>query len=244
MRLENIVWDARDPQRLGAFWAAALGAEPMTDGREGYEARLSFRDGFFLDLCFQPVAAPSGSPQRLHLDLQGGARAEGVEQLRDLGAHPVDIGQGEVPWTVLADPEGNPFCVMEHRDAYHDTGPIAALPLDSADPARDAAFWAAITGWETYDGPAPASLRHPSGTGPILELCPEPVPKQGKNRMHLDVRPDAGDRARDGDVIERVVALGGARFTATADLPWVVCADPSGNELCVLSPALEQAGPS
>jgi Glyoxalase-like domain len=167
VRLENIVWDARDPSRLGRFWAAALDAEPMTDDPEGFEARMTLSGDAFLDLCFQRVAEPSSAPARLHLDLAGGARQRDVvERLLGLGATHADIGQGEVPWVVLADPEGNAFCVMEDREAYRGTGPIAALPLDSADPDRDAAFWAEITGWIPWDGIGGAvTLRHPSGSG-------------------------------------------------------------------------------
>ena len=232
MRLENIVWDARDPHLLGGFWAAALGAEPITDEPDGVEARLRLADGVFLDLCFQRVVEPSAAPARLHLDLSGGARQqEVVRRLLDLGAEHADIGQGAVPWTVLADPEGNAFCVMEDREVYRDTGPIAALPLDSADPERDAAFWAEITGWAPSAGTGgAAALRHPSGVGPLLELCPEPEPKVGKNRLHLDVRPEAGD---DG-IAERIVERGAIALTDPSEHPWQVFADPSGNEFCIL----------
>jgi hypothetical protein len=236
MRLENIVWDARDPHRLGTFWAAALGAIAMTDEPEGFEARMDLGSGLFMDLCLQRVSDPSDSPPRLHLDLCGDhEQSRRVERLVGLGAQPADIGQGDVPWTVLADPEGNAFCVMEHRDAYRDTGPIAALPLDSADPDRDAAFWAEVTGWQTYDGVAPASLRHPSGRGPVLEFCPEPEPKRGKNRLHLDVRPEP----EDGDLVARALDLGAHRLelAGAEGLPWQVLTDPSGNEFCILAPS-------
>src|SRR5690606_13207626 len=104
-------------------------------------------------------------PTRLHPDLRGGPhQTEIVERLLGLGAVHADIGQGDVPWTVLADPE------------------------------RDARFWAAITGWVPCagSGDMPA-LRHPDGVGPLLELCPEPEPSRGKNSPHLDVRPAAGE---------------------------------------------------
>ena len=226
------MWDARDPRRLGHFWAAAVGAELITDEPDIVEARLRFADDFFLDLCFPRVAAPSTSPARLHPDLSGGARQqEVVERLLDLGAEHADIGQGGVPWVVLADPEGNAFCVMEDREAYRDTGPVAALPLDSADPDRDAAFWAEITGWTPWGGtPGITTLRHPSGTGPLLELCPEPEPKRGKNRLHLDVRREAGDE----DVAERVLERGATLVADPPGQPWLTFADPSGNEFCVL----------
>ena len=116
-----------------------------------------------------------------------------AERLLGLGATPADIRQGDVPWVVLADPEGNTFCVMDEREAYRGTGALASLVLEGADPERDADFWAVATGWERVSGLTAASLRHPSGSGPLLEFLPESGPKRGKNRMHLDVRPGPDD---------------------------------------------------
>ncbi len=236
MYLENLVFDAVDPGRLGRFWEAALGAQQLTDEPDGYETRLAIEGGPELDLCFQRVPEPPAEPVRLHLDLYGDAARDGVvERLLGLGAAHVDIGQGDVPWVVLQDPEGNPFCVMEHRPSYAGTGPIAALPLDSADPDRDADFWAWLTGWVDVDAVAPRSLRHPSLTGPLLELCPEPAPKgDGKNRLHLDLRLETGD---DPDAVAAGIAERGGRevfHPEWGDLPWRFYLDPSGNELCVL----------
>ena len=140
-----------------------------------------------------------------------------------------------MPWVVLADPEGNPFCVMEDRAAYADTGPIAALPLDSADPDRDAEFWSWLTGWTDVAGVAPRSLRHPSLRGPLLELCPEPAPKgTTKNRLHLDVRLEAGDDP--DEVAAGIAERGGGKLHQPewGELPWRSYTDPSGNEFCVL----------
>src|SRR5690349_3583234 len=216
MYLENLVMDAADPQRLGRFWEAALGGERLTDEPDAFETRLTIEGGPVLDVCLQRVREPASEPPRLHLDLLGGARqGELVERLLGLGAHYLDVGQGEVPWVVLADPEGNPFCVMEDRAAYVDTGPIAALPLDSTDPDRDAAFWSWLTGWQPSgtdpDDGAHRSLRHPSRRGPLLELCPQDGPKtDAKNRIHLDVRLETGD---DPDAVEAgITERGGTRF--------------------------------
>jgi predicted enzyme related to lactoylglutathione lyase len=232
MYLENIVIDAADPRRLGEFWEQALGSERLTDEPEGYETRLRVEGGPVLDVCLPRVADPRVGSPRLHLDLLGGARqAEVVERLLALGARHLDIGQGSVAWVVLADPEGNPFCVMEDRAAYADTGPIAALPLDSADPDRDAGFWSWLTGWTDVPGVAPRSLRHPTGRGPLLELCSERSPKGAhKNRLHLDVRLEAGE---DADEVAAGVVDRGGRELPAAGVPWRVYQDPSGNELCV-----------
>ena len=88
---------------------------------------------------------------RIHLDLASTSaahQAELVSRAADLGARPVDIGQGDVPWVVMADPEGNEFCVLEPRDIYRDTGPVAAIVTDCSDPATLARFWADAAGWQ------------------------------------------------------------------------------------------------
>ena len=243
MHLENLVVDAVDPQRLGRFWQDVVGGETLTDEPGIFETRLVVEGGPTLDLCFQPVPDappdPRDQPPRLHPDVHGGpAQVEVVERLLGLGARHLDIGQasgprGAPPWVVLADPEGNPLCVMEERESYVDTGPIAALPLDSADPERDAAFWSWLTGWTALAGEP--TLRHPSRRGLLLELCPEPHPKSvTKNRWHLDLRLDDADDA--DQVAADITARGGRELHPAwaGEVPWRLYADPSGNDFCVL----------
>ncbi len=235
MYLENVVVDATDPRTLGRFWQAALGTETLTDEADGFETRLTVPGGPVLDLCFQRVPDRPSEPRRLHLDLRGAEEQHQlVERLLVLGARHADVGQGDVPWVVLADPEGNPFCVMEERAEYSDTGPVAALPLDVADPDREQAFWSWLTGWVPVDGAGLVSLRHPTRRGPLLELCREAESKgPAKNRMHLDVRLEPGD---DVDAVARGIGDRGGRevHPGWGDLPWRHFVDPSGNELCVL----------
>jgi hypothetical protein len=198
----------------------------LTDDAAGFETRLTVDGGPTLDLCFQPVDGPAAASPRLHLDLDGqGDQGGTVERLLRLGASHLDIGQGDVPWVVLADPEGHAFCVMEEREAYRETGPIAAIPVLGGDPQRDAAFWSELSGWREYDGPAPVSLRHPSGRGVILEFFTTDEPKVAKNPLHLDLRLEPSD---DG-------AAGAVRIGQDwGDLPWTSFTDPSGNEFCIL----------
>lgn len=234
MYLENLVFDAVEPQRLGRFWEAVVDAERLTDEPDIFETRLTIDGGPVLDLCFQRVGELPTELPRLHPDLLGGSRqAEEVARLLGLGARHLDIGQGDVPWVVLADPEGNPCCVMHDRAEYEDTGPIASLPLDSADPARDTRFWSWLTGWTEAPG-RQHTLRHPSRRGPLLELCPEPAPNDGsKNRMHLDVRLEATDDP--DDIAAGIAERGGHELHPDwGELPWRVYVDPSGNEFCVL----------
>ncbi|SDE14850.1 VOC family protein [Auraticoccus monumenti] len=235
MQLENVVVDALEPARVGAFWRAALDLELLSDDPGGYEARLSVPDGPWLDLCVQPVREPATAPPRLHLDLSGQGDPQAVVQrLLSLGASHLDIGQQDVPWTVLADPEGNPFCVLEDRARHQGTGPVAEVPIDSADPSRDQAFWAALTGWVPTSEGSERLLRHPSGRGPWLSFCPEPEARtSAKNRMHLDVRLEPGDDL--DDVLADLERQGARRFDpGWGDLPWTLLRDPSGNELCLL----------
>ncbi|XVX21782.1 VOC family protein [Actinomycetota bacterium] len=235
MRLENIVIKAADPQRLGRFWTAALGLSVLTDEAGSFEARLGEGSEAWLDICLE--ALPGVTPQRtprLHLDLRGGADPDAVvERLVGLGASYLDIGQGDVPWTVLADVEGNAFCVLEDRPTLATTGPLASLPLDVADPVAQQAFWQLASGWVEVPGSAPVSLQHPSGQGPLLELCPEVESKAEQNLIHLDVRPEAGETRR--ECVERLLEAGAKMFEHDwGGLPWTVLTDPSGNELCVL----------
>ena len=235
VHLENVVFDATEPQGLGRFWETALGTETLTDEPDGFETRLTVPDGPIIDLCFQRVPEAPAGPQRLHLELRGGEEPQSVvERLLALGATRADLGQGQRPGVVLADPAGNQFRVAEERAAYVDAGPVGALRLDVSDPDRDRDFWMWLTGWVPVDGDGLPKLRHSSHRGPLLELCPEVAPKgPGKNRMHLDVRLGPGD---DADAVARGIADHGGRelHVDWGDLPWRVFTDPSHNEFCVL----------
>jgi predicted enzyme related to lactoylglutathione lyase len=241
-RLVHVVVDAADPARLARFWAAALGWETTDETAAEVDvepAGYSYPDPVALPLVFVPVAEPKSGKNRVHLDLAATSaahQAEWVSALRGLGATPVDLGQGDVPWTVLADPEGNEFCVLEPRDVYRDTGPVAAVIIDCADPAALAPFWVSAAGWPvTRTEDDIVGLRSPAGTGPYLELLQVPDRKSVKNRLHPDVAP-----YRDDDPAAEVARLGRAGATAAdvgqGNARWTVLADPEGNEFCVLSP--------
>ncbi|MBW4721628.1 VOC family protein [Saccharothrix obliqua] len=228
-RLYDVVVDAADPAAAGRFWSALLD-RPLV----GEDRYVELSD---VGLEFVPVPEPKAVKNRVHLDLASTSpahQAELVERARDLGASPVDIGQGSVPWVVLADPEGNEFCVLEPRDEYRDTGPLAAVVVDAFDPGLLAGFWASVTGLPVEREHADyASLRRAGGFW--LEFVRVREPKVVKNRVHLDVVPPA-----DGDLlleVARLEACGAVRADIGQGIvPWVVLADPEGNEFCVLSP--------
>jgi predicted enzyme related to lactoylglutathione lyase len=241
-RLVHLVIDALDPLQLAAFWAAALGWETVAEDSGEFVVRpagFSYPDPSALPLVFVPVSEPKIGKNRIHLDLateSAAHQAVVVDRLRSLGAAPVDIGQGQVPWVVLADPEGNELCVLEPRPVYADTGPIAAIVVDCSDPTRLARFWSHAADQTPHDSEADfASLRSGSGVGPYLEMLQVPGPKTVKDRAHLDVAPFPDD---DHQVeVARLNELGAAAVdVGQGDVPWAVLADPEGNEFCVLTP--------
>lgn len=118
-RLSEVSVDARDPEGLAAWWAEVLGYRVL--GREEGTVEIgpgAGSGGAVPTLVFAPVAEPSPGKPRLHLDLDPTDRDQDaeLERLLALGATRTDVGQtGEESWHVLADPEGNPFCLLRTR---------------------------------------------------------------------------------------------------------------------------------
>ncbi|MEV7616896.1 VOC family protein [Streptomyces sp. NPDC089799] len=174
--LTGIVIDALDVARMDRFWRDA------TQGRTGG-----------LRLRFVPTATPkTAHKNRLHLDLAAGPDPEAeVARLLDLGATRVDIGQGDVPWDVLADPEGNEFCVLRpgHPGVLADSG-LVAICLDVTEEERHAqqAFWPSQADWhavESHDWGF--RLRRSPTSAVSLVMGPPAAPKTARNRLRLEV---------------------------------------------------------
>ena len=107
---EQIVVDADDPHRLARWWAEALGYVIVHESPDEVEIRRSPDE--LPGLLFLAGPDPKTVKNRLHIDLRPEDQEAEVERLVDMGARPADIGQGDVSWVVLADPEGNEFCVL------------------------------------------------------------------------------------------------------------------------------------
>jgi predicted enzyme related to lactoylglutathione lyase len=115
--LTEIVIDCNDPERIADFWCKVLGwplqkterGDLWTSATGGYDSRPF--------IVFEPVPEPKAGKNRVHIDVSptGCDQAEELERLLALGATHVDIGQGEQPWIVLGDPEGNEFCLLGRR---------------------------------------------------------------------------------------------------------------------------------
>jgi hypothetical protein len=241
-RLVHLVVDAVQPARLARFWAAALGWEVGAEEPgevDVWPSGYRYPDPVALPLVFVPVPEAKTGKNRVHLDLATTSaehQAAEVRRLLALGAVPADIGQGDMPWQVLADPEGNEFCVLDPRPVYLGTGPVAAVVADCTDPVAGAAFWQLATGWvpasSTQDG---VSFRSPRGVGPYLELQPSSDAKAVKNRIHLDVRPGPGEDH--GAAVKALIEAGAVPAdVGQGNVSWTVLADPEGHEFCVLTP--------
>ncbi len=110
---EQVIIDSQDPAMLGRWWAEALGWVIVEDSAEEFEIRPT--PDQLPGLLFVPAPDARTVKNRLHLDFRPDDQQAEVARLVSLGAHRVDVGQGEPSWVVLADPEGNEFCVLSRR---------------------------------------------------------------------------------------------------------------------------------
>jgi hypothetical protein len=114
LQWEQTVVDSHDPQGIGRWWVEALRLIVVNDDPDEFEIRSS--PDSLPGLVFVSVPDKKLAKNRLHFDFRPDDQAAEVARLERLGARRVDIGQGEdVTWIVLADPEGNEFCVLCSR---------------------------------------------------------------------------------------------------------------------------------
>ena len=114
---------------------------------------------------------------------------------------------------------------------------LTEIVVDASDPGRLARFWGEVLGWPVIDeedrGFSWISASGDYTANPMIVFVPVPEAKSVKNRVHLDVNPSGNDQ----DVeLQRLLALGATRADVgqSDDVPWVVLADPEGNEFCLL----------
>lgn len=112
---------------------------------------------------------------------------------------------------------------------------ITEINIDCANTECVAHFWADVLGWQVQqkdDFLWMSETGDPTDGGLILVFAKVPEPKTVKNRVHIDISPSGSDQAVE---TERLIALGARRVDiGQGDVPWVVLADPEGNEFCLL----------
>ena len=116
IRIQCLCVDAAEPRKIASFWEAALGWRRTFDEDDQVciePPKGSPEDGVAPDILFLKVPEAKAVKNRLHLDLRPKDQAAEVARLEALGARRVDVGQSaETTWVVLADPDGNEFCVL------------------------------------------------------------------------------------------------------------------------------------
>jgi len=229
VHLTALACSARAPEVLARFWGAMLGREVMAEPvgllLPGSETQVGLR--------FVADPAPRAAVDRVHLHLTSTTpddQQQIVARARDLGATPLDVGQrAEEGHIVLADPEGNAFCVIEAGNAFlAGTGLLGELACDGT---RDVGrFWAAALTWPlVWDQHEETAIQAPAGGTKIAWGGPPvaPLATSPRERFELAVGADEAD----GE-IARLLALGATRHTDRAD-GTAFMTDPDGNEFLV-----------
>ncbi|MGW0568118.1 VOC family protein [Streptomyces tauricus] len=236
-QLFALSFDANRPENLARFWAGLLGWETVDDPQDGITLLPGDDTGF--RLRFLPSQEQKAGQNRMHFDLTSASAEDQrrtVDRALELGGQHIDIGQlPEEKHMVLADPEGNEFCVIEPGNNFlADCGFIGALACDGSQEVGY--FWSKALGWPlVWDQDQETAIRSPHGGPKITWGGPPLAPRTGRDRVRFDLAPTAhGDLSTE---VDRLLSLGAKRVDTGQDgLGSVTMTDPDGNEFSVLAP--------
>lgn len=226
IRLEALEFDANDPERLAAFWAAILGRELSSTTRLPGLVDTDF------EVQFVPERQPKPAGRhRMHFDLTSASDEEQAATVRralELGASHLDVGQrGDEGHVVLADPEGNEFCVIESSSRFlANTARIGGIAGEGM--PEVGYFWSEVLGWPlVWDQDEETAIQSPRGGVKITWGGP-PIPaKLHRNRLRWVLRATAPA----GEEIHRLQEMGATIVRAEGQ--GVELADPEGNEFTI-----------
>jgi len=228
-RLLTVSLDAHDPVCLAQFWAGVLGRKVVEDAG----GALLPGDDTQLSLRFVPSRAERVGSDYLHLHLTSASPADQqhtVATALGLGASHLDVGQrpGE-GHVVLADAEGNEFCVIPAGNAFlAGCGFLGELACDGT--REVGLFWSEALGWPlVWDQDSETAIQSPHGGTKVAWGGPPVNPKEARNRQRFDLAPPDGDVGAEAD---RLVSLGATRLEVGEDGA-VALVDPDGNEFTV-----------
>ena len=233
--LHALCIDAQDPLFLARFWRGVLGWEIARDPTDG-TALLPYdgEDGF--GFRFLPTREPKTGPNRAHLDLTSTSledQQQTVARALEYGGRHIDVGQrGDEGHVVLADPEGNEFCVIEPGNRFlADCGFVGALACDGSQAVGY--FWSRALDWAlVWDQDQETAIRSPHGGPKITWGGPPLVPRIGQDRVHLDLVVTAGgDQQAE---VDRLVSLGASPVGSGHDQGSVAMVDPDGGRFCLV----------
>ena len=234
-QLFAVRFDANRPLLLAEFWSGFLGWEMADDPHDDDVALLPGDDTGFR-IRFVAVQEQKIGQNRMHFDLTSTSledQQRTVARALGLGARHIDVGQRpEEGHVVLADPEGNEFCVIEPGNNFlAECGFIGALACDGSQEVGY--FWSDALGWPlVWDQDQETAIRSPHGGPKITWGGPPLMPKAGRDRLHFDlVAPVHSDLHAE---VDGLLSLGATRIDADqGEAGWVAMADPDGNEFCV-----------
>jgi hypothetical protein len=225
-RLLALTFDAHDPARLAAFWAGLLRRvvddDPGGALLPGSETQVGLR--------FVPSRTEKVGRNRVHLHLTSTSPAEQDDTVAaaiGLGADHLDVGQlPDEGHVVLADPEGNEFCVIGPDSSFlAGCGFLGELACDGT--RETGLFWAEALGWPlVWDEDQETAVQSPDGGTKVAWGGPPLAPRYGRNRQRFDLV--VADRELLPEV-DRLLALGATRLGSAEDGA-VELADPDSNE--------------
>lgn len=225
-----VTFSAADPDRLSQFWSQLLHRIPVRSP----DGVLVPHSATQVGLSFVERAGADASDRRLHLHLTSADLADQkriVHAARDLGATDLDVGQRpEEGHLVLADPEGNAFCVIEPDNRFlAGCGRLGEIACDGT--RRVGQFWAAALGWSlVWDHEGETAVQSPEGGTKVAWGGPPVVAKNARNAQRFDLTVDvtAGLDALHSEV-ERLSELG-ATTAVEIETDVFELLDPDGNE--------------
>ena len=235
--LRALCFDANDPLLVARFWAGVLSWQVVDSPDNGIALLPNDDTGF--RLRFLPTQQQKVGQNHMHFDLTSRSlddQQETVARSLRLGGHHIDIGQRpDEGHVVLADPEGNEFCVIEPGNKFlADCGFIGAVSCIGSQAVGY--FWSEALGWPlVWDQDQETAIRSPHG-GPKITWGGQPrQPKIGKDRLHFDLAPFAGGDQR--TEVDRLLSLGATRVDiGQGDVGWAVLTDVDGRVFCVMTP--------
>ncbi|MDG4806939.1 VOC family protein [Micromonospora sp. WMMD1120] len=228
-RMLTLSYDAHDPARLATFWAGMLGREVVKED----DAVLLPGEAAQVSLRFVASQTKKEGPNLVHLHLTPTSEADQrhlVERALGLGGNHLDVGQlPEEEHVVLADPEGNEFCVIEAGNSFlAGCGPLAELACDGT--RQVGQFWSAALGWPlVWDQDEETAIQSPQGGTKVAWGGPPLNPKPARNRQRFDLTPGDADQQAE---VDRLLSLGATPVEVAED-GTVTLADPDGNEFYV-----------
>lgn len=222
--LVAITYDARDPQALASFWGALLERPPVVD-----PAGVLLR-GSATQVGLRFVAGSGERHEDLHLHLTSEDQDQmdrTIARVLELGGAHLDVGQlPEEGHVVLADPEGNPLCVIEPgNDFLAGTGFLGEVACDGL--REVGVFWSEALGWPlVWDQDGETAIQSPVGGTKVAWGGPPVAEKNRRNAQRFEL--ETADPAAEA---ERLIGLGAVCLSEYE------LADPGGNEFALRTPS-------